>query len=111
MGNSHITGEVYNEIQGAGNRIYITSQIGGDTYEFGYWHLSVVLAGPGDYVTQGQLIGYTGTTGNASASDSAGPHLHLRGRKNNIAYDPENSIGLKTDFDNNGKPIESDCSN
>lgn len=37
-----------------------------------YLHLSQVLVAPGQAVSRGQLIGYSGNTGN-----SAGPHLHF----------------------------------
>ncbi|MFS4457316.1 M23 family metallopeptidase [Maribacter sp. 2304DJ31-5] len=93
---SHTEGEDWDERgtwtgdrNGAGNRIYISSTVDSDNYQFGYWHLSEVETNPntgepykaGDTIAQGDLIGYVGTTGNANSDDSAGPHLHLRGRK------------------------------
>lgn len=85
---------------GAGNRIYVNSVIGGDNIRIGYWHLQGhgVDNGPiainprtgvqfkaGDKVYQGEVIGYAGYTGNASKSV---PHLHLNLSKNNVATNP-----------------------
>ena len=104
---SHTEGENWDERgtwigdrNGAGNRIYINSTVDSDNYQFGYWHLSEVETNPntgkpykaGDTVAQGDLIGYIGTTGNANSEDSAGSHLHLRGRKNGQRYNPIESF-------------------
>ncbi|MGB5317376.1 MAG: M23 family metallopeptidase, partial [Robiginitalea sp.] len=114
--NSHIQGEDWSNVEdwdydqnGAGNRVYITTTIGNDTYQFGYWHLSKVLVGPGDYIIQGQIIGYMGTTGNANSTASAGPHLHLRGRKNGARYNPEESFAAE--LEENGQNSKEDCNN
>lgn len=45
-------------------------------YWSGYMHLSKVAVKRGDYVHKGDLIGYTGNTGN-----STGPHLHYEIQK------------------------------
>ena len=81
---------------GAGNRIFINSIINGEEVSTGYWHL---MAGdpiavnprtgkpfrPGDEVFPGELIGYAGHTGNASADV---PHLHLNMSRNGKSINP-----------------------
>lgn len=52
-----------------GNSVFIEH---GDGWISAYGHLSVLAVASGETVTQGQLIGYIGSTGN-----STGPHLHL----------------------------------
>ena len=48
-------------------------QIGhGDGYKSIYMHMVQYIVSTGDYVEQGQVIGYVGSTG-----DSTGPHLHF----------------------------------
>lgn len=44
---------------------------GNDTYTL-YGHCSELLTVPGDMVSQGQIIAYSGSTGNVT-----GPHIHL----------------------------------
>ena len=55
-----------------------------------YAHMSKVLVSAGDVVTQGQVIGLVGSTGN-----STGPHLHIevRGGRNPMTVD--RNYGLK----------------
>ncbi len=48
-----------------------------------YAHLSKILAGLGQVVGQGDVIGQVGATGNVT-----GPHLHLEARVNGRAVDP-----------------------
>ncbi|MFT4806401.1 MAG: hypothetical protein ACI9YE_003635 [Psychroserpens sp.] len=87
----------------AGNRVYINSGFNVDDLQLGYWHLGEVLVSPGQQVSQGQLIGYTGNTGNVCSRFSAGPHLHIRARKNGIKTDPEEFFNA--DFGSQGQNI------
>ncbi len=48
-----------------------------------YAHCSNVIFSTGDYVSQGQVIGYVGSTG-----WSTGAHLHYETRYNGVKYDP-----------------------
>jgi murein DD-endopeptidase MepM/ murein hydrolase activator NlpD len=48
-----------------------------------YAHLSRILVEQGAKVEQGQLIGYSGATGNAT-----GPHLHYEVRLSGIPVEP-----------------------
>lgn len=52
-----------------GNRTVITLEDGTEVW---YCHQSRIAVSPGDTVDPGQVIGYTGSTGNVT-----GPHLHL----------------------------------
>ncbi len=52
-----------------------------------YAHLSRVTVRPGDKVTQGQVIGYSGTSGNAYGLPH--PHLHFETLQNGQAVNPQ----------------------
>lgn len=52
-------------------------------FSVGICHLSEVLVGPGDRVTKGQAIAFSGVSGQVK-----GAHLHFTLRKNNEAIDP-----------------------
>ena len=48
-----------------------------------YSHMSRIIAQPGSFVKQGQLIGYVGSTGL-----STGPHLHYELYQNGVPINP-----------------------
>jgi murein DD-endopeptidase MepM/ murein hydrolase activator NlpD len=52
-----------------------------------YGHMSQIVAQPGSYVRQGQLIGYVGSSGL-----STGPHLHFEVRQSG---QPVNPLGVR----------------
>lgn len=57
----------------------------GNGYITVYGHMSSKIATPGQYVEQGQVIGYIGNTG-----QSTGPHLHFEVRYMGVKQDPLN---------------------
>lgn len=92
---------------GSGNRIYIDSEVNGEAISVGYWHLLVDTPvainprtgepfKPGDTVYQGEIIAYSGRTGNAySKAKTPFAHLHLAIKKNGHYIDPEPYINGK----------------
>ena len=63
-----------------GNYVVISHGTGNTTL---YAHMSSRKVSVGEYVTQGQVIGITGSTGN-----STGPHLHFEIRENGVIVNP-----------------------
>ncbi len=59
----------------------------GDNIASGYAHQSKILVKPGQAVTQGQIVGYVGTTGL-----STGCHLHLQIYKDGVRVNPAKYI-------------------
>jgi murein DD-endopeptidase MepM/ murein hydrolase activator NlpD len=57
-----------------------------------YAHLSIIIAGEGDTIRQGQAIGGVGDTGRAS-----GPHLHFEVRKDGVPINPEGYLPATID--------------
>lgn len=67
-----------------GNLLVISHGNGVQTY---YGHCSKLYVSAGTSVSQGQIVGTVGSTGN-----STGPHLHLEVRINGVAYNPQNYV-------------------
>lgn len=81
-----VTEEYYNG--GYGNRIFIDHpSVGGSFMTTSYNHLSGYAVGVGAHVSQGQIIGYVGTTGY-----STGCHLHFMVWVNGSMVNPANYI-------------------
>ncbi|MFU8861058.1 MAG: peptidoglycan DD-metalloendopeptidase family protein [Cyclonatronaceae bacterium] len=80
VGDGVVTRSAYDRNNGNNVRIRHNS-----VYETGYLHMSRIANGikPGTSVTQGQIIGYVGSTGLAT-----GPHLCFRFWKNGQPVDP-----------------------
>ena len=70
---------------GYGNYVVILHSDG--TYATLYGHMSSAVVQVGQSVTQGQTIGYGGTTG-----WSTGPHLHFEVHKIPFSYDRSNTL-------------------
>ncbi len=71
----------WHENSGMGKMIKLVHNYGFSTY---YGHLDKIDVEPGSYVRKGQLIGYSGSTGYATA-----PHLHYEVRYLQRRLDPE----------------------
>ena len=69
---------------GYGNYVMIDH---GNGYMTVYGHACELACSTGDYVNQGQVIGYIGSTGN-----STGPHLHFEVRLDGEYQDPLNYV-------------------
>lgn len=91
----------------AGNRIYIKSTFNGNNIRIGYWHLQAGTPvainprtgkpfAPGDVVYAGELVAYTGRTGNAYNVENK--HLHLTYHKNWVLTNPEEILNGKVDW-------------
>ena len=69
---------------GYGYAVYLIHDSG---YSTVYGHNSEILVSPGEYVEQGQIIAYAGSTG-----WSTGPHCHFEVRINGVQVDPLNYL-------------------
>lgn len=72
-----------------GKHIKIRAVVNGETVFMRYCHLNSFAVSERDKVTSGQLIGYSGSTGN-----STGPHLHYEVRNANDYYGNASSPNL-----------------
>lgn len=61
----------------------------GDGYRSIYMHMTHFIVSGGQYVSQGQVIGYCGSTG-----VSSGPHLHFGISQNGVYVNPANYIPI-----------------
>ncbi|WP_434993747.1 peptidoglycan DD-metalloendopeptidase family protein [Arthrobacter sp. Ld5] len=76
-------------LPGAGNRIVLNhGVVGGNALATNYYHLTNYVVSVGQRVSAGQLIGYTGRTGN-----SDGCHLHFETMLNGTLVDPLGLLG------------------
>lgn len=80
-----VTNAGYDE-KGYGYYVIITHK---DGYKTLYGHCSVLLVSSGDAVDRGDLIAYSGNTGNTT-----GPHLHFEVRYNGDRIDPAPFLGI-----------------
>ncbi len=91
----------------AGNRIYLKGTYNSTTIRIGYWHLQAGTPvainprtkrpfAPGDKVYKGELLAFTGKTGNAY--NVANKHLHLTYEINGVKHNPEELINGKVDW-------------
>ncbi|MDO5409428.1 MAG: M23 family metallopeptidase, partial [Lachnospiraceae bacterium] len=81
--------EVISLTDSYGKHIKIKSIVNNSTMIMYYCHLNNFAVKAGDKVTSGQLIGYSGSTGN-----STGPHLHyeVKDSQNNTHVNPRNYL-------------------
>lgn len=79
-----VTSACYNEAYG-----YMVTINHADGYSSLYGHMTNYTVSAGDYVTQGQTIGYVGSTG-----WSTGPHLHFTIYYNGADVNPMNYVSM-----------------
>ncbi len=78
-----VTSAYYNEANG-----YMVALSHGSGYGSLYAHMTGLIVSAGQYVTEGQVIGYVGSTG-----WSTGPHLHFEIHYNGSTVNPMEYIG------------------
>ena len=83
-------GNSFRRIFNCGNIVDITCWTNGGTYIMKYWHLTSVeeTLWIGKEVEAGDIIGYSGKSGNATSEDCGGPHLHYQVNYNGKPIDP-----------------------
>ena len=78
------------DVDGLGNRVMINHGfVTGVLLMTAYYHLTDYVVSPGQQVSQGQVIGYSGATGNAT-----GCHLHFEVWENGVTVNPRPTLGL-----------------
>lgn len=70
---------------GGGNTLHVLMSVNGQTYAMSFFHLSPNIVSSGQTIGQGQVMAYSGNTGNSS-----GPHAHIEVFKLNMSL--ENAI-------------------
>ena len=104
-------GDKYTSFNGAGNRVNIRCLLpDGRTLLVKYFHMHTPSVKCKQFVKSGDVIGTSGVTGNATATGSGGPHLHIEIwilSENGIFYkgNPEDFLYTKFD-DKTGLPIK-----
>ena len=78
-----VTSAYYNEANG-----YMVALSHGGGYGSLYAHMTGLIVSAGQYVTEGQVIGYVGSTG-----WSTGPHLHFEIHYNGSTVNPMQYVG------------------
>jgi murein DD-endopeptidase MepM/ murein hydrolase activator NlpD len=76
-GTVHSTGNVWGSSYG----LHVVVSHPRKGIRVGYCHLSKIKVRPGQKVKKGQILGYSGNTGN-----STGPHLHYEERRSPFGY-------------------------
>lgn len=79
-----------NGVTGAGNYVMLKFSDKKEIYYVSYMHLTKPNVSTGDKILKGQLVGYSGNTGNSS-----GPHCHFEVHKNPISI-TDIGVGSKT---------------
>jgi hypothetical protein len=96
-----------------GNFIKISSTVNGKEIITLYGHLNQMEVKKGQIVQQGDVLGLTGITGNASSNKDIIPHLHVEiEEKINgvwIRVDPEKYLSTKFDAAGNKDPNTGNC--
>lgn len=82
------SGTVTSATYGTSSGYFVTINHG-DGFSSTYLHMTHYVVKAGEYVNQGQLIGYMGSTG-----VSTGPHLHFGIFKNGVAVNPAHYIPI-----------------
>ncbi|PLS19676.1 hypothetical protein CVD28_04475 [Bacillus sp. M6-12] len=78
------TGETYNNGAGYGNYVKLSHK---DDITSVYAHLTSLVVKSGEQVKQGQLVGYSGSTGK-----STGPHLHFQMEQHGVLLDTSDIV-------------------
>lgn len=84
---THNYGKSYSCGCGGGYGRYVVIRHDDGSYATLYGHMSSVAVSRGQHVSQGQLIGYAGTTGY-----SFGPHLHFEVHRLPFSYERSNTL-------------------